>query len=756
MISQTNPKKIVENLGLIIQMPYVILEVWRCHFSKLATPKEDLSYDNEHFEHVSAQVRSWLDSRDEDDFCSDNFTKEEVYKGIRKLNSGKTPGHDGVTKENLYFAGVFCEDVLLRIYNMMLYCEYVPKNFRIGIQIPLYKGKNACTLNVNNYRGITLLSTFSKLFEVLLWARIKPWWEESRIISELQGACRGGISCIHTAFLLQETISQQLESHNKVFVCYLDVSKAFDGVWTDGLFYSLRNLGIHGKTWRILYKSYVNFVCKVRVYDQVSEPYGMFCGIHQGGYLSLLKYVAFINSLIVNLSETGICCSFQGSNVSPLGYADDLASACVSKFRVDRTLDLVYKHSRKWRYNFNAEKCAVLVFGENLNEARRNSQYREYRLGNERVMEKNTYDHLGLKSCTQDQTIRVLEKVKKGRKVFNMASGLGLTPGGLTIKTCSLLVWSMIVPIVLYASELWILNDNDIMVLDGFQRYMGRKVQRFPSRSPNETSCVGLGWLRLELFVYVKKLLFVRSVAVLDDENIYKGFFCKRARHFDMNRQSGFENLKDSPVFDILKVAHLFEVYDDVMRMLTGVIVYSKKVWRDIIWRKAWNLENADWVFRTGVFRSTEHIRSLSEGVQYLIWWQISDSRPDLMQICENMAKLVCKTSLLKADDYRLKRELPGAKRCSACDLYELEDVRHIVMSCPFLQPLRNEMFANLWEIETRFDQSITDKDNIMVYLLGKQCTDVSDELNDEFHIACAGFISRMYMSILERRKGIG
>ena len=129
--------------------------------------KEDLSYDNEHYEHVSAQVRSWLDGRDEDNFCIEDFMKEEVYKGIRKLNGGKTPGHDGVTKENLYFASGFCEDVLLRIYNMMLECEYVPKNFRIGIQVPLYKGKNACTLNVNNYRGITLLSTFSKLFEVL-------------------------------------------------------------------------------------------------------------------------------------------------------------------------------------------------------------------------------------------------------------------------------------------------------------------------------------------------------------------------------------------------------------------------------------------------------------------------------------------------------------------------------------------------------------------------------------------------------------
>ena len=80
-------------------------------------------------------------------------------------------------------------------------------------------------------------------------------------------------------------------------------------------------------------------------------------------------------------------------------------------------------------------------------------------------------------------------------------------------------------------------------------------------------------------------------------------------------------------------------------------------------------------------------------------------------------------------------------------------------MSCPSLQPIRTEMFAELRVIETRFGQSILEKGDIMLYLLGKQCNDVADELNYEFHIhdiACASFISRMYRLGLERRKGIG
>ena len=67
--------------------------------------------------------------------------------------------------------------------------------------------------------------------------RVEEWWFSSNIISDTQGACRKSVSSIHTAMLLQETIATNLVNSSKVFVLYLDVSKVFDSVWVDGLFY---------------------------------------------------------------------------------------------------------------------------------------------------------------------------------------------------------------------------------------------------------------------------------------------------------------------------------------------------------------------------------------------------------------------------------------------------------------------------------------------------------------------------------------
>ena len=69
------------------------------------------------------------------------------------------------------------------------------------------KGKGHAPLNPDNYRVITLLSNFNKLFEVLIWSHLESWWVDSRVISDLQGACRKGSLCAHTALTLQESIS---------------------------------------------------------------------------------------------------------------------------------------------------------------------------------------------------------------------------------------------------------------------------------------------------------------------------------------------------------------------------------------------------------------------------------------------------------------------------------------------------------------------------------------------------------------------
>ena len=165
----------------------------------------------------------------------------------------------------------------------------------------------------------------------------------------------------------------------------------------------------------------------------------------------------------------------------------------------------------------------MLGYGESNAERQNGTKHRQYFLGKEKVKELVEYDHVGLKSCIgSDFTNRTMEKIKEGRKTLNAASGIGLKRGGLFMKACSFIFWSLIIPITTFASELWVLKNNGVHLLEDFERYARRGVQRFPSYSPKKTSFIGLGWMRLENFIAAKKLVFVRTIASMDKDSPVK------------------------------------------------------------------------------------------------------------------------------------------------------------------------------------------------------------------------------------------
>ena len=469
--------------GLVVNEVSAVLEVWRNHFANLGTPKDKPNFDEDHFRFVTEFARRQNEARTHDDeFLNTPFTVEDVREAIKNLNRGKAAGYDKVTAEHICYADEIMVNVLFLLYNAILDFEYIPECFRTGIQIPLFKGKDLDALDPNSYRGITLLSSFNKTFEILVWQRLKDWWMNERIISDLQGACKSGLSCIHTAFLLQETLATSLENNDQCFVAFFDVAKAFDTVWIDGLFKQVFDIGITGKTWRLLYRSYVDFKCRVRIGSRFSEPYELLCGIHQGGYLSLLKYTIFINSLLVNLRDSGLCAKIYRTPCTPLGYADDLATCCLTKRKTDSVMLVVYQHGCTWRYDFNARKSGVLVFGETERRRRINAKNRSFKLGPAIVKEVAEYDHVGIRTSVLSDSISGLEeRVGKARRTLNAMSGLGIRRSGLNIATCNIF-WTIVVPI---ACELWHIDGRSINILETFQSYAGKRIQRFHPRSPN-------------------------------------------------------------------------------------------------------------------------------------------------------------------------------------------------------------------------------------------------------------------------------
>ena len=80
---------------------------------------------------------------------------------------------------------------------------------------------------------------------------------------------------------------------------------------------------------------------------------------------------------------------------------------------------IAHVYSKKWQYNYNAKKSAVMVYGENAREHNRNKKYRSFTSGNEKILEKSEYDHVGVENCLfNNYKVRTEERISKGRKSF--------------------------------------------------------------------------------------------------------------------------------------------------------------------------------------------------------------------------------------------------------------------------------------------------------------------------------------------------
>ena len=514
-------------------------------------------------------------------------------------------------------------------------------------------------------------------------------------------------------------------------------------------------MGIRGRTWRLLYKCYVNFTARVSIHDNFSRSYKMECGIHQGGYLSLIKYISFIDSLLMSLENSNLCCTFSGISTTPLGYADDMATATVSENAMDRVLNIVHLHSRRWRYNFNAKKSAVIVYGEGERENKLNSKNREHRLGIEKVQEKNSYEHLGLMTFNNFvNTQRTKDKVGKGRRALSAASGIGIKNGGVSMKACNILFWSMIVPIITFASELWILKDAAIKILEDFQKYAGKRLQRLHPRAPSMMSYVTLGWIRLENFINIKKLLFICTILVQDENSTHKKVLKQRINKFQQSPEECIVNRYESPLYDILRIAVIYEMYDCIVHMANGTHYFSKETWKGMVWTKAWVIEDRDWNYRTRYFNCTKLYTEISDHPNYSTWWRVSDKYPAIIRQCENMIKLICGASKLKVDDYKFTN---GNVICSNCDNYAREDAKHIIFQCHGTEHMRGSMQEAIIDKIGRVSyDEIVNRNDYFAIMMGKTPDDIPETTMMGFWTVVCIFVSKMYWTTLRNRVGVG
>ena len=113
-------------------------------------------------------------------------------------------------------------------------------------------------------------------------------------------------------------------------------------------------------------------------------------GIYQGAPWSMLLYQLFNNKLLKELKEATFGSSVGGIITTCPTFADDLTLIALSKIGLQQLLNIAYSFSVKWRYEYNSEKCAVLIFGNDINPSK------NLTIGNNVIQMSKKETHLGI------------------------------------------------------------------------------------------------------------------------------------------------------------------------------------------------------------------------------------------------------------------------------------------------------------------------------------------------------------------------
>ena len=235
--------------------------------------------------------------------------------------------------------------MLKELFQLIWDSEYIPERWGEGMIISLFKKGDQ--KDPGNYRGITLLNVVGKLFNKVLNYRLLQWLEEHNKLSESQAGFRFGRSCVDNIFILNEVIQGtcRLQKGKKTFCFFLDIKKAYDTVWRDGLWYRMWDMGIQGKLWQVIRNIYNVNHSYAFLNGCKSDYFDIYQGVVQGCALSPTLFLIFINGLMKEIERT--VPSLPSLEFNGLLFADDFVGLSDSEQGLQALIDLVTSGKRK-------------------------------------------------------------------------------------------------------------------------------------------------------------------------------------------------------------------------------------------------------------------------------------------------------------------------------------------------------------------------------------------------------------------------
>ena len=313
----------------------------------------------EQYVQISAQQYS-------DDLSVDSVqwscTVDDVGTACESVDTTGAQGCDDIHPAFIKHGGRPLHQALHTLYEYSYRHAVIPSLWTKAIISPIYKSGDPSS--ADSYRPISVTCMAVRIMERLIHPRLMSFVD--RQIHPHQYGFRSNHSTQHAIYHLLHDIRQSLRLKPKLSmpVAFIDLTKAFDRVWRDGLLYQLVQKGITGRMWRWLRAFLSNRHISIASQQSTSDWFPQYYVVPQGAVLSPLLFSIFIDSCARMMNATNIT---RHPNATLLLFADDGAVyPNIHDKHSDNTmqtcLDVLSAWALLWKQQISLKKTVLVEF----------------------------------------------------------------------------------------------------------------------------------------------------------------------------------------------------------------------------------------------------------------------------------------------------------------------------------------------------------------------------------------------------------